>query len=385
MRASISASLVAACLAFPPGGPCAEFQPEHIETPGLPARPGKHWVWINDISFDRPEAGRAALVDGDSGEYLGWLSTGVFFLALSIPADYHAIYSVETYYSRGVRGERSDIVSIYDPRTLLPAGEIPIPATRATGAPTLMHAAITDDDRFLLVYNFTPAQSVSVVDLKARRFVREIAAAGCALVYPDADRRFHMVCGDGAILVVELDESGNPVRVERFPGLFDPQSDPIQEDAVRMGRLWVHVSFDGYVYTVDAAGADPEFAPAWSLCSDQERTKGWRTGGAQLVAGHAPSERLFVLMHRGGPHTQENPGTEVWMYELQQKKRVQRIPLRVPATSIEVSRDEAPLLFAVSTDSTDLEVYDANTGAHLRTVEKIAVFPTLLQAPWRPR
>ncbi|MBI2969473.1 MAG: amine dehydrogenase, partial [Gammaproteobacteria bacterium] len=360
-------------------------QPEHIETLGLPARPGKHWVWINDISFDRPEAGRAALVDGDSGEYLGWLSTGVFFLALSIPSDYHAIYSVETYYSRGVRGERSDVVTAYDPRTLLPLGEIPIPPKRATGTPTLLHAGITDDDRFLLVYNFTPAQSVSVVDLKARRLVGEIATAGCVLVYPDGARRFHMLCGDGGVLLVELDEAGRATRALRHPGFFDPQGDPVQEDAIRIGYQWVHVSFDGHVYIVNASGGEPEFGPTWSLLSTQERAAGWRPGGLQLIAGHEASGRLFVLLHEGGAHSQEDPGTEVWVYDLDRKSRTQRIPLRVPATSIEVSRDEAPLLFAVSTDSTDLEVYDANTGAHLRTVEKIAVFPTLLQAPWRPR
>ena len=36
--------------------------------------------------------------------------------------------------------------------------------------PMLANTPLTDDSRFLLIYNFTPAQSVSVVDVPARKF-----------------------------------------------------------------------------------------------------------------------------------------------------------------------------------------------------------------------
>ena len=42
----------------------------------------------------------------------------------------------------------------------LPVDEIAIPAKRSSNMPMRASAALTDDDRFLLIYNFTPAQSV---------------------------------------------------------------------------------------------------------------------------------------------------------------------------------------------------------------------------------
>ena len=58
------------------------------------------------------------------------------------------------------------------------------------GMPTSAHAGLLDDERFLLAYNFSPASTVSVVDLEAGSFVGEIELAGCALIYPLGPRRF---------------------------------------------------------------------------------------------------------------------------------------------------------------------------------------------------
>ena len=41
--------------------------------------PSKHWVWVNDFVFPHMVDGMAYLVDGDSGRYLGTLSTGFGF------------------------------------------------------------------------------------------------------------------------------------------------------------------------------------------------------------------------------------------------------------------------------------------------------------------
>ena len=56
--------------------------------------------------------------------------------------------------------------------------------------PMMANSELTDDERFLLIYNFNPAQSVTVVDTKTRKFVGEIETAGCALVYPTGPRSF---------------------------------------------------------------------------------------------------------------------------------------------------------------------------------------------------
>ena len=40
-----------------------------------------HWMWVNDFVFPHMSDGQALLVDGDTGAFLGQLSTGFAFLA----------------------------------------------------------------------------------------------------------------------------------------------------------------------------------------------------------------------------------------------------------------------------------------------------------------
>jgi methylamine dehydrogenase heavy chain len=360
----------------------AESGYEQISTVALPEKPSPHWVWVNDASFDRIEAGRAALVDGDTGKYLGALTTGVFFMTLALPSDYHSIYSLETYYSRGVRGERTDIVRIYDPSSLQPVDEIAVPTKRGVGAPTLYHTSLTEDDRFLLIYNYTPSQSISVVDLKNKNFVGEIETPGCVLAYPDGPRTFHSLCGDGSVLKVELNNSGGLKRKSRLNNFFDPDSDPIQEDAVRVGDQWLYVSYGSRIYPLSLKNSQLQGQAPWSLLSPEDKAQSWRCGGLQLIAVHEAMGRLYVLMHQGDEHSQELAGTEVWVYDLYKKERIQRIKLRIPAISIQLSRDLQPLLFA-SAGGPELDIYDAMEGKHLRTANNVAAFSTVLQVPWK--
>ncbi len=106
----------------------AEIKPEGLpESVVLSAEPNPHWVWVSDIVFHHMTDGKAYLVDGDSGRFLGMLSTGSGFIALELPSDYSQIYSPETYFSRGTRGERTDVITFYDPQNLKPTGEVIIP------------------------------------------------------------------------------------------------------------------------------------------------------------------------------------------------------------------------------------------------------------------
>ena len=71
----------------------AEIKPEGFpESLVLSAEPNPHWVWVSDIVFHHMADGKAYLVDGDSGQFLGMLSTGSGFIALELPSDYSQIY-----------------------------------------------------------------------------------------------------------------------------------------------------------------------------------------------------------------------------------------------------------------------------------------------------
>src|SRR5215470_13845706 len=86
----------------------------------LPDQRDPHWVWVNDAAFTAYPDGKAFLVDGDSGRMLGMLNTGFSFTAVVAPKGGGVIYAPEIYYSRGIRGTRTDVVTIYDAVHLLP-------------------------------------------------------------------------------------------------------------------------------------------------------------------------------------------------------------------------------------------------------------------------
>src|SRR5437762_10255229 len=150
----------------------------------MPERPGPHWFWLSDILLHR-----TALFDADTGGLLGQISSGTagvgFVIAPLFSPDHREIYLAETYYARGVRGKRTDVVTVYDAATLQPLGdEIEIPAERAEYFPGTAANALSDDGRFMAVFNLTPP------DLRLDRG-RERAALHRARRHPRVQPRVH--------------------------------------------------------------------------------------------------------------------------------------------------------------------------------------------------
>jgi methylamine dehydrogenase heavy chain len=403
--ARLRLALVAALSLAPlPGAAAPEAEP--VGSVERAPAPAPHQVWVADLLFRR-----TALLDGDDGRFLGMLSTGVGAIAPVFSQARGEVYLPETYYSRGSRGERTDVVTVYDVRTLAPVAEVPIPPRRADVVHGIGLATLLDDGRFLALFNYSPATSVSIVDVAERRFAGEIVTPGCSLVYAAGPRRFWMLCGDGTLLQVTLDETGaeqSRARSERF---FDPVADPVTEKPVRSGGEWLFVSFSGVVHPVDGSGAAPRFGEPWSLLDEADRAASWRVGGTQHLALHEASGRLYALVHQGGPHGHKEPGTVVRVYDLATRARVQEIALRnllaafvtqqmgarsgallwllervVPSPgvdSIAVSQDPEPRLFGVSMQAGTVGVWDARSGAFLRFLENTGLAPGPLQAPWR--
>jgi methylamine dehydrogenase heavy chain len=360
--------------------------------PPLPADPqgvvaslpvtSPHWVWVNDFVFPHMTDGQALLVDGDSGRFLGMLSTGFGFSRLVISKDGKTIFSPETYFSRGTRGTRTDVVTIYDPAHLAPSGEIIIPPKRSSNMPMMGDVELTDDGRFLLIYNFTPAQSVTVVDASSHTLVGEIETAGCALVYPTGPRSFFSICADGSLLNVRLDGGGHATSRDRTAHLFDVAKDPVTEKGVRVGNTWLFVTYGGMMYPVQVMpDGGLTLGARWPLLSAADQAQQWRPGGLQQLAAHAGLNRLYSIMHRGGPETHKDPGKEVWVYDLANHTRIQRMAMKNDSGAIQVTHDSKPLLFSAFIESTTLDVYDAASGQYLRSVEHVGTTPTILVTP----
>jgi methylamine dehydrogenase heavy chain len=368
-----------ACVCVAPGW--AQLPAEPADAVEQLSPPTPHWVWVNDMAFFAFPDGKALLVDGDSGRMLGMLSTGYSFTAVLPPKSGAVIYAPETYFSRGTRGTRTDVVTIYDATHLQPVGEIEIPPKRASVMPMPGAQALTDDDRFLLIYNFTPSQSVTVVDTQARKFVGEIEIAGCALVYPVGPRSFFSICGDGALLETLLTDAGTLARRERTAAFIDVLNDPLSEKGVRRGDTWLFASFEGVLHPLRATAAGVQPQPTWPLFTPPELAQHWRTGGLQHLAVHAASGRLFAIVHQGGTETHKDLGEQIWVFDLASHKKVQTIATRNKVGSIQVSQDSAPLLFACSIESNRLDIYDAISGKYLRSVEPLGQTPTVLVLP----
>ena len=247
--------------------------------------------------------------------------------------------------------------------------------------PTLGSSALTDNQRFMLVFNLTPATSVSVVDLESETFVAEITTPGCALIFPTGALRFAMLCGDGSLLTVQLDEAGGLVSRERSDRFFDPVSDPVTEKPARIGDRWMFVAFEGMMHSVNTAADGPVFETPWSIVSKDEREANWRVGGAQLMAAHESNNQLYTVMHVGPKDTHKDPGTEIWVFDASTHERLQRIVTENLVTSIQVSQDDAPLLYAAFIAIPALDIYDAVSGNYLRSIGELGSTITLLQNP----
>jgi methylamine dehydrogenase heavy chain len=374
----------------------------------LPQPPRAHWVWASDVILRR-----SALVDLDSGRMLGMVNGGFGPTVALFSATRGEIYVPETHYSRGSRGERADVLTIYDGASLAAVAEVMLPPRRAINALPMANAALSDDERFAAIFNSVPGTSLSIVDVERRSFATEVSTPGCSLVYAAGPRRFALLCGDGSLLLLTVDEEGRELAKTRSRPFFDPDADPVTEKAVRVGDEWLFVSFEGRVVPVDVSGAEPRFGEPWSLLDESDRADSWRIGGSQHLAVHAASRRLYSLVHQGGPDTHKEPGSELWVYDLATRARVARVELRSPGLTflgepielggggrlwgwlldtvlgagvdtIAVTQDAEPLLVTASGFSGGLALYDARTGEFLRRVYSGNLTIVALQAPFAP-
>ncbi|HFA60228.1 MAG TPA: hypothetical protein ENJ83_06015, partial [Rhodospirillales bacterium] len=109
------------------------------------------WIYVLDVAFDNLVASRINIYDADSGKFVGVVHSG-FVPNLLLAPDKSELYVDETYYSRGTQGDRTDVVSIYDAKTLERTGEVILPEGRALLVSKLPGAALSPDGRFLLSY-----------------------------------------------------------------------------------------------------------------------------------------------------------------------------------------------------------------------------------------
>ncbi len=339
----------------------AQIPPEKSTVRVLPV-PGPHWVYLLDPLTNFMEA-RVSIINGDTLGFEGMLSGG-YVSVLAFAPDYKSVYMADTYYSRGTRGERTDVVSAFDTTTLKPTGEVILPPKRLLSNPKQYSVGVTSDGRFMLVSNLTPATSTSVVDLSAKKVLGEIDTPGCTQVLLSGNRKFTAMCADGSLLTVTFGDDGKATAKNRAKPFFNVDKDPVFDQPVMIGATVYFVSYYGMVYPVDLSGETAKPGDPWSMLSDEDKKDAWLPGGWELEGVNPGQGLLYVLMHQGKDWSHEQAGTEIWAYDLSKKSRVARIVLPQVADSIYVTQDDKPLLFAASHDSGTLQVFDATTRTY---------------------
>ncbi len=349
----------------------AEFEPEAVgKVETLPATYPDHWVMVHDFSFFHMMEGEIIITD-PLAEHLGSQYKGM------IPASFTAAYArskkrnehyvAESFFARGTRGgERTDVLTIWDPATLEVSGEVIIPPKRITGMPKTTMIGLIGDDRFLGVYNFTPGQSVSIVDLEKRTFVGEIPTAGCAFLIPNGKRSFTSICSNGSMLTSHLDREGKLAGTTKTPVLFDPDNDPIFEAPATADGVAYFPTFWGNVMPVDVSGKDIEVQGTWSLLGDGD--EGWRPGGIRPAVADADGMGYFLMHPEGGEGSHKNPGSEVWVYDLAAGKRLAKIELENWGLTVATSgRGDDRLMFVTNVDM-GVDVYRLSTNEFVHTL-----------------
>jgi methylamine dehydrogenase heavy chain len=358
-----------------------EFEPEALgQVAELPSPNPDHWVVVQDLSFNHMREGKLYLVD-PTAESIGGQMRGImsadFIASFAQSARRNEYYVIETFHSRGGRGgERTDVVSIYDPGTLAVSAEIVIPAKRLTGMPNRYQVALLDDDRYLVIYNFTPSQSVTVVDLENRVVMGEVAIAGCSFVFPTGKRGFSSLCSDGGLLTTRLDKDGSLDDTSRIKPFNDVIDDAMFARPAEIDGVFYFPTFTGNLVPIDMSGADARVGESWSLTTPAERAQGWRPGGPWPAAGH-PDGRLYLLMHAdGGEGTHKNGGDQVWVFDAASGERLDRIELARWGIALAMSGAQEPQLLVTGAEPV-VDVYQAD-GAHVRTLAIEASTPLLV-------
>lgn len=335
--AAVRAAACAALLALgiqASAAPAAKARPLPDELPvetlstGPIAASAAERVYVADVAVSHISDGRIRVFDARHGRFLGMISTGyVGNFTLSANAD--ELYVATTYLSRGSRGERVDVLEVHDTESLAFKYEIALPAKRAQALNYRGLVRASGNGRFVLVQNATPATSITVVDLQQRKVVSEVPTPGCWGILPASSHgsRFSMLCGDGKLATVTLDDNGQVSDRQISEPAFDADADPWFHHAEQLADRYWFVSFKGVLTEVDVGGAVAVVKSARALVGDAGQRAGWRPGGYQPFAIDPTGRWLVVAMHdKGSEGSHKRPARRLWMFDIGTGTRVATAP-----------------------------------------------------------
>lgn len=356
----------------------------------LPSTYPDSFVFVVDGNFWGIESGKVVIADvGDETQHhrgaIGLAQFGYFAQTKTRPE----LYVVETFYARGHRGERTDVISIYDKSTLNQTGEIVLPGAKR--AQTLTEAGafqLSADERFGYVFNFTPASSVTVVDMAKRKVVGDIDIPGCVHAFTLKAGGFASLCGNGGIVSTKLDASGKKIGQTMSAPFTDIDNDPMFTRPAIIDGVAYFPTYRGKIQEIDLNGEEAIVGDAWSITAEAPAPAPAKKGffkkitelgkksgagrdrlpsGWQLAASD-DAGRLYILMRATDTiDDHDSGGDEVWVIDPKARKVVNKLKLRGDSQMIEVTGGADPYLVALNLDMS-LDVLKADSGEFVRRI-----------------
>jgi len=367
-----------AMAAEPASPPLPVEELNHVAT--LPARYPGSWVLVDYIAAPSPSQSNAEIFEvGATGLALkGQVPIHEYGMALASPIR-PEIYVAETFYARGDRGPRTDVLTVYETSTLSAVGEVVLPgAKRGIFVKQPASFALANGGRWGLVANFTPAASVTVVDLEARKVLSEVGTPGCVQIFPTGPRGFSSFCANGTVLSFKLDADGKVLNQRESAAFNQLDSDPAFLAPTEVAGVSYFPTFAGRVQPVDFRSEVPKILPSWDLTDRRLAAERWRPSGLQLAAGDG--QRLYVLMRPNsveGSH--KEGGTEVWVFDPKSHARTGRIKLTRTSRSIFVTAGPPGRLLAIGLENA-IDIYDPSSGAQVGSSMALGMGGGLMRA-----
>ncbi|CAA0082246.1 Aralkylamine dehydrogenase heavy chain [BD1-7 clade bacterium] len=332
-----------------------KFQPDHIVTQRQIAAGAN--VFLNELSWDG--ASRIHVFGIDDFAYKGSMPGGLN-TQMQVLRDGKTLYLVSSFAERIVYGQTESVVQIYDVSTLSRRDEFVVPNTVVRGIGMTQMLALSADKKLLYIQNATPATSVTVIDLAAKKRVTEIPAPGCFGIYPARDgHRFSTACGTGVFKTFTV--AGDSYSVETSAPLFDVTKDPIYIHASRRanGEL-ILTTFGGDIYLADDSGKVVRLIKTLSVSADIEGN--WAPGGYRISAYNGFYDTIFIPMHRDAKLGSHKYGSdEIWAYSLKEEKLVAR-SVAQNLVSLAISAGPKPIIFGSNAKDNTVDKYELKLG-----------------------
>ena len=349
----------------------------------LPAEYPDNFVFLVDGNFWGIESGKVVIADvGDAtNNHRGAVGSAQFgyFAAAKTRSE---LYVVETFYARGHRGARTDVLTIYDKATLNAIGEIVLPGGKRAQTLTEKGAfQLSADERFAYIFNFTPASSVTIVDLEKRKVVGDVDIPGCVHAFALGGGGFASLCGNGAIVSTKLDSNGKSVGQTMSEPFYSVDNEPMFTRPAIIDGVGYFPTYKGKIQAIDFNGDTAVVGDSWEIALPTAGESGKRFFG--LMKGKKPEHRLpsgwqlmasddagrlYVLMRATDTiDDHDSGGDEVWVIDPKSRNVIDSIKLRSESQLIEVTAGEDPYLVALNPDMS-LDVLKAHTGEFVRRI-----------------